>query len=259
MIPYLAPSKPRGFAHRGASAYFPENTLPAFAAAMAAGVRYLEMDLWATCDGVVMVHHDPTLLRLCGDPRRLSDLTYAEVRRLDAGWGFSPDGGVTFPHRGQGIVIPTLAEVLAAFPSALCNLEIKQAQPAIEALTLETLRAAGAEARVLLAAEQDAIMARIRPLCGAIPTSLSLGEAALFFDWLTRGCCEAYTPPGVALQIPVVWQGRTLVSAESVGAAHAVGLEMHVWTVNQPEEIRRLLELGVDGVMSDYPEYLSFS
>lgn len=255
MTPYLAPPKPRLFAHRGASACFPENTLPAFAAAVAVGLPYLEMDVRATRDGVVMVHHDPTLERLCNDPRPLSDLTFDELRQLDAGWGYCAVDG-THPHRKAGIVIPTLTEVLAAFPQAWCNIEIKQGAPAIEALVIDTIRAAGATERVLLAAEQDNVMVNIRALCGAIPTSLSFGEAAAFYDWLSGGCRGAYRSPGVALQIPPSWEGRDLITPAAVAAAHAVGLEIHVWTINDIAEMLRLLTLGVDGIMSDYPERL---
>ncbi|BCR05356.1 glycerophosphoryl diester phosphodiesterase [Desulfuromonas versatilis] len=253
---YLKPPPPRLFGHRGASAHFPENTLPAFRAAVEAGMPYLEMDVWATADGAVVVHHDETLQRLCGVDRRVSEITLAELRRMDAGWGFTPDGG-GHPFRGKGITVPTLDEVLKEFPTAFCNIEIKQSAPSIEQLVLDTVRGAGMEARVLLAAEQDAIMTRLRPLCGTIPTSLSYGETAAFFAWLGGGCKGDYQPPGVALQIPETWGGRLLVSAESVQAAHAVGLEVHVWTVNDPQSVERLLKLGVDGLMSDYPEMLA--
>lgn len=256
MIPYLALPRPRLFAHRGASAVYPENTLPAFAAATAAGLAYLEMDVWATSDGVVVVHHDPTLQRLCGVSQPVSAVDFRTLQSYDAGWGFSRDNGTTFPQRGQGIVVPSLAAVLQHFPHARCNIEIKQAEPVIVANTVSTIKETGAEQRVLLAAENDRTMAVIRRECGSIPTSLSFAEAAAFFDWLTHGCRAPYTPPGVALQIPVNWQGRRLVSRESVAAAHAVGLEVHVWTVNDADQARELLDLGVDGIMGDIPELL---
>lgn len=255
--PYLAPPKPRLFAHRGASAHFPENTLPAFAAAVNSGLIYLEMDVRATRDGVIVVHHDETLQRLCGVDRPLADCTLAELLEYDAGYGFSPDGGATHPHRGKGIIVPTLAGVLAACPQAFCNIELKHDLPGAEKLLLEVIRRAGAERRVLLAAEKDRIMERLRPLCGDIPTSLAFGEVAAFFGWLEGGCRGEYRPPGAALQIPPRWEGRELATAASVAAAHGAGMEVHVWTVNEETEMERLLALGVDGVMSDYPERLA--
>jgi glycerophosphoryl diester phosphodiesterase len=252
---YFDPPLPRLFGHRGASAHFPENTLPAFRAALAAGVHYLELDVWATADGHVVAHHDETLLRLCGDPRRVSNVTLAELKALDAGFGFSPDGS-NRPCFGQGIAVPTLAEVFKAFPAAFFNIEVKQESPAIEEQVLAVIDAARAADRVLLAAEQDSIMQRLRPLCGPIPTSYSFGELQAFFDWLQGGCRGDYRPPGAALQIPEIWGGHTLVTPETVRAAHALGLEVHVWTVNEPQDMERLLALGVDGLMSDYPERL---
>lgn len=252
---YLDGPRPRLFGHRGASAHHPENTLLAFQAAIEAGIPYLELDVWATRDGVVVAHHDETLQRLCGDPRRLSDVTLADLKALDAGSGFSPDG-LHRPSFGLGITVPTLDEVFKAFPAAFYNIEIKQESPAIEKAVLAAIETAGMADRVLLAAEQDAIMQRLRPLCGAIPTSFSFGELAAFFTWLHGGCGSDYQPPGVALQIPESWNGRSLVTAETVGAAHALGLEVHVWTVNETQDMERLLGLGVDGLMSDYPERL---
>jgi len=253
---YLAPPRPRLFGHRGASAHYPENTLPAFRGAVEAGVPYLELDVWATADGEVVVHHDETLLRLCGVDRHITDLTLAELKTLDAGFGFSTDGDRTHPFRGGGITVPTLTEIFDAFPEAFCNIEIKQEAPAIEEQVLAAVRRAGRTEQVLLAAEQDSIMQRLRPLCAPIPTSLSFGELAAFFGWLHGGCQGEYRPPGVALQIPESWQGQPLVTPESVRIAHAVGLEVHVWTVNEPQDMERLLDFGVDGLMSDYPERL---
>lgn len=253
---YFSPPRPRLFAHRGAAGHFPENTLPAFATALASGLSYLEMDVWATADGSIVVHHDDNLLRLCGVDRPVSACSLTELQAFDAGFGFTAADG-THPFRGGGIAVPTLAEVLETFPQALCNIEIKQAAPAIEPLVLETVRRAGAADRVLLAAEQGAVMQRLRPLCGEIPTSLSFDESAAFFAWLEAGGRGVYRPPGVALQIPETWQGRTLVTGQTVAAAHAVGLEVHVWTVNAEPAMERLLALGVDGVMSDYPERLA--
>lgn len=251
---YLTPSKPRFFAHRGASGAFPENTLPAFLAAASAGIPYLELDVWMTRDGHVVTHHDETLQRLCGDPRRLSDLTLTELQNLDAGSTFTLDGGRSFPFRSQGIKVPTLLEVFSACPNSRFNIEIKDPAPAAAEQTVTALRAAGREADVLLAAEDHLTMQRIRPLCPELPTSLSFAEAAAFFSWLEGGCQSVYYPPGVALQIPEFYGARQLVTAESILAAHAVGLEIHVWTVNQAADIQRLLTLGIDGVMSDFPE-----
>ena len=191
-----------------------------------------------------------------GSIGRISEVSLTELKSLDAGFGFSP-GGDYHPFRGGGITIPTLEEVLRAFPDAFCNIEIKQSEPAVEKETVDLVRRLGREATVLLAAEQDAVMARLRSLCDVIPTSLSFGEAADFFDRAEKGTLSDYQPPGRALQIPQTYGSRTLVSPETVAAAHACGMEVHVWTVNDPDDMKRLLRMGVDGLMSDVPEILA--
>ncbi len=253
---YFTPPRPRLFAHRGSAGAWPENTLPSFLAALAAGVVYLELDVWVTRDGVAVIHHDETALRTCGVDARICDLTLSELKKLDAGHGFNPDGGPEYPFRGRKIAVPTLTELFEVAPGALFNIEIKQGNPPVEDLIVDTVVQTGMEARVLLAAEQDEVMQRIRKGCGDIPTSLSFGELQDFYDWVGAGCRDPYAPPGKALQIPQTFGPLELVTQESVQAAHAAGLEMHVWTVNDRADMQRLFKLGVDGLMSDHPEVL---
>lgn len=254
---YFDPPRPRLFGHRGSAGHHPENTLPSFQAAVDAGLTYLELDVWGTKDGHIVVHHDETAWRTCGVPRRIPEMTLAQIKALDAGWGFSPDGGRTHPFRGRGVAIPTLEELFQAFPEVFFNIEIKQQAPPVEDLAMAVIRREGKEDAVLLAAEKDAVMARLRPACGEIPTSLSYRELAAFFAWVEKGCRGEYRAPGAALQIPRTYGGRTLVTPEAVQAAHAAGMEMHVWTVNDPEEMKSLLEMGVDGIMTDFPQLLA--
>lgn len=248
---------PRLYGHRGSSAHYPENTLPAFRAALGAGIPYLELDVWATRDGHIVIHHDENTLRLGGVNRRICDCTLSEVKELDAGHTFSPDEGASFPFRGEGITVPTLDELFDVCPNAFFNIEIKQGSPPIESLVLAAIHRAKKEDSVLMAAETDAVMQRLRPLCGDIPTSLSYGELGAFFRWLDEGCPSGYRPPGDALQIPETYGFKTLVSPKMLEAAHSLGLEVHVWTVNKPADMERLLGWGVDGIMSDWPEVLA--
>ncbi len=255
-LPYFAPATPRLFGHRGSAATHPENTLLSLAAAVEVGMPYLEFDVWCTRDGHVVVHHDETLQRTCADARRVSDLCLRELRRLDAGYAFSP-GGNGFPFRAQGITVPTLQDVLETFPETRCNIEIKQENPPIEEQVVHTVRGCGADDRVLIASEKDTVLARLRPLCGAIPTNLGYGEVAAFFAWLQQDCPQGYDPPGQAVQIPAQWGDLRLVTRASLAAAHRLGLEMHVWTVNEEVQMKELLALGVDGIMSDRPRLLA--
>ncbi len=254
MHPYFSLPLPHVFGHRGASGEAPENTREAFELALSQGVRFLEMDCHATHDGEIVILHDADVDRVTSGSGPVKEHRFAELRELDAGFHFSPDGR-HFPYRERGVRIPRLVEILEAFPEAHINLEIKQPMPAIAEEVVRIIRQAGATARVLLAAEQAEVMAGLRALDPGTAIGFSLEDVVGFFQALDEGF-ERYEAPGHALQIPPSFLARPLVSSESVRAAHERGLFMHVWTVNEPEEMRRLLALGVDGIMSDFPARL---
>jgi glycerophosphoryl diester phosphodiesterase len=254
--PYFDIRRPQLFGHRGASGEAPENTRPSFERALAQGVQYLEMDCHATADGEIVVHHDATLERTTDAGGPVSALTFRELERVDAGFRFTPDAGRSFPFRGAGVRVPRLAEVLAAFPEARVNLEVKQADPPIAEEVVRLVRRARAEARVLLAAEDEAVLAQLRALDPGTALGSSLVDVVEFVRAGAEGRLEQFTPRGHALQVPTHALGRPLVTREFVAAAHARGLAVHVWTINEPDEMRRLLELGVDGLMSDFPARL---
>jgi glycerophosphoryl diester phosphodiesterase len=206
----------------------------------------------ATADGHVVVLHDPTLDRTTDGSGPVKAATLDQVQRLDAGCRFVAADG-SFSYRGQGIRIPTLRELLSAVPTAPLNIEIKQEDPPIVDRVLADLDAFGARERTLLAAEHHVIMGRIRAEAPDVVTSASSAEVADFVFRLRDGRLEGWSSPAVALQVPPEYGGTVIVSAESVAAAHARGLEVHVWTINDEPEMTRLLDLGVDAIMSDFP------
>jgi glycerophosphoryl diester phosphodiesterase len=180
-------------------------------------------------------------------------MSLAALQALDAGAAFTaPDG--SHPFRGQGIRVPTLRELLAAQPDVPLNIEVKQDDPPIVDRVLADLDAFGARERTLLAAEHHHIMERIRTAAPAMLTSSSAAEVAEFVYRVRDGRLDDYRPVAVALQVPPAYEGTPIVIAESVAAAHRVGLEVHVWTINDEGEMERLLALGVDAIMSDFPE-----
>lgn len=243
---------PRLFAHRGASGSVPENTLEAFLEGMAAGADRLEMDVHGTADGHVVVFHDEDLDRTTDAAGPLRLRTLAELKALDAGYRFTDAQGRT-PFRGKGLRIPTLDEVLAALPGVPLNIEVKQDQPAIDAAVLEVLDRHHARERVLLAAFEDRIVKRLRVLAPDMVTSLSADEVAAFVAACWSGSMEGYAVPGQALQVPPDHEGIEIVTPAFVAAAHALDMEVHVWTINEEAEMERLLDLGIDGLMSDDP------
>ncbi|MFZ2061793.1 MAG: glycerophosphodiester phosphodiesterase [Candidatus Binatus sp.] len=249
---FFTPAPPRVFGHRGAAGTHPENTLESFRGAVASGVQYLEFDIHMTRDGEVVVAHDNHLARMCGLDRKIAEMTHAELAAADAGRMFTLDGA-TFPFRDKGIRVPRLAEVLEAFPKLRMIVEVKQIAPSVVAPMLELIDRAGIRRSVLVASEHQEPLDEIRKLAPEIPTNFSYLESGLFIQ--AMGTRDAnYRPPADAVQISHFYENWELVTRQSVEFAHSLGVEMHVWTVNEEAEMSQLLDMGVDGLISDYPE-----
>jgi glycerophosphoryl diester phosphodiesterase len=249
---------PAILAHRGASARAPENTLEAFRLAVEEGAGGLELDVHATRDGEIVVIHDATVDRTTDGSGAVAGMTLEELRRLDAGYRFSPDGGRTFPYRGRGTRIPTLAEVYAQFPDVRVNADIKETRAGTEEVVLRVIRRAAAEVRTLVASNHHAVVRRFRRASGGrIRTAASRREIAAFY-LMSCSRLEALGHPAYdALQVPVEHKGITLVTPRFLGAAHSRDVRVDVWTINDAAEMRRLWDLGVDGVMTDRPGVLA--
>jgi glycerophosphoryl diester phosphodiesterase len=256
MTSFFLNSTPRLFAHRGASGEAPENTLAAFHRAVALGVEYIELDVHVSRDGHVVVIHDATLERTTNGSGAVREQPLAQLQQWDAGYRFSPDGGATFPFRAMGVTVPTLAEVFYQCPGVKFTVEIKPEEPAVEEQVIAVIRACERESDVILASEHDRVLQRVRDFAPDLATSFAYGEVFDFIQRVTTGALADYRPLGHAVQIPPEFQGVPLVTEQTLAAAHEVGCEMHVWTINDAREMVRLLDLGVDGVMSDFPERL---
>jgi glycerophosphoryl diester phosphodiesterase len=240
-------------AHRGGSLLAPENTLLAFERAVHWwGADMLELDVHPTWDGDVVVFHDDTLDRTTDGAGRVADRTLRELRELDAGYRFTPDAGRTFPFRGREIRIPTLREVFERLPGVRVNIEIKDG--AAQEAVWEAVTATGAHDRVLFAAGSSRNRARLRNY--PIPTSAGKEELWPFYLQQKLGL-SVYTPAVDALQIPDEWQGRRVASPGFVREAHRRNLPVHVWTVDEVADMHRLLDWGVDGIMTDRPDRLA--
>jgi glycerophosphoryl diester phosphodiesterase len=255
--PFFALAPPLVFGHRGACGERPENTLPSFERALAQGADVLELDVHATADGEVVVLHDGDVARTTDGAGDVGTLRFEQLARLDAGFRFADASGAT-PFRGAGVRIPRFAEVLAAFPGVPLNVELKRDDARLLARVLDLLRDAKREELTLLAAESDetmrALRAAVRERGARVAFGASVGDVLGF----VRAAISGGAPPAgpMALQIPAEFLGRPLVTPELVAFAHAHGVQVHVWTINDEAEMRRLLALGVDGVMSDFPARL---
>ena len=240
IVAFLDAPLPLAFAHRGGAAEGDENTAEAFGRAVAMGYRYVETDVHATADGVPVVFHDPDLRRLTGSPGTVARMRWADLATLRVG--------------GAG-AIPRLDDVLAAWPDIRFNIDVKS-DPAA-APTVQMLRRAGATDRVLLASFDDRRLSRMRALAGpGVVTSLGRrGVARMRMASLVRLPIRLSSSI-VAAQVPVRSGPVPVVDRGFVTYAHRLGLQVHVWTLDDPAAIGRMLDLGVDGIMTDRLEVL---
>lgn len=256
-VPQVGEHWPIDFAHRGASSRAPENTLEAFRLAILSGAGGLELDVHMTSDGRIVVIHDDSVDRITEGTGLVRRMTLHEVQSFDAGYRFTPDGGTTYPYRGRGARVPELGEVLREFPGHKVNIDVKEEQPGVEAALLKTITDAGAGDRVLVVSEMPAVVERVRELSeNSISTGASRQEIRDFYR-LSRLRLEFLVrPPYDALQVPVEYGGREVVTPRFIKAAHNRGVRVDVWTIDDPGEMRRLLDLGADVIMTNRPEVL---
>jgi glycerophosphoryl diester phosphodiesterase len=246
---------PWAIAHRGGRGLWPENTLFAFEQAAALGVDVLEMDLRVTLDGAIVAMHDARVDRTTGGSGRVSSMTLAALRALDAGFHFRNAAG-EFPFRGRGIVAPTLEEVLARFPQHRLNVEMKEFTPAQAEQLCAMLTSAGALNRVMVASMSHSSMRAFRDRCPSVASSVTVPEGFALYLLYRLGIPSLYRGPAVAIQAPRTMRGRPLVEPDLVELAGRYNLPMQVWTVNDPAEMKRLLAMGVHGILTDYPDRL---
>jgi len=254
--PFWSGPTPRAIAHRGGRGLWPENTLHAFRAAAALGVDVLEMDLRQTADGEIVVLHDDAVDRTTDGTGPVASLGLAALQRLDAGYRWTADGGVTHPYRGRGIVVPTLRQVFAALPQARMNLEIKGRGPAMVAPLCVLIREQAMQDRVVVVAvDQDTIDA-FRLACPQVATGATRNEVVRFALHSAAFLGSRYVARAQVLQVPERFGWIPVLTRRFVRDARRLNLKIEVWTVNEPDEMKRLLALPVDGIMTDHPDRL---
>jgi glycerophosphoryl diester phosphodiesterase len=249
---FFSVEHPIRLAHRGSRILWPENTLHAFERAVEDhGYRYLELDVHLSADRVPMVIHDRTLDRTTEATGPVSAMTVDELKALDAGYRFAPEHD--YPLRGAGITIPTLDEVYKAFPDARINIDLKQ--PAEEWAVAEVIRDNEAEHRTLVGSFYDRRIARFRRITeGSV--AVSAGPAAAVRMFMRSRVGRVARAPVQAYQLTDQYRGLT-IDRRLVDAVHRAGAHVHVWTVNEADEMQRLLDLGVDGIITDRPDVLN--
>ncbi len=243
-------------AHQGGDGLWPGNTLFAFQNAAALGVDVLEMDLHVTKDNVLVLIHDETVDRTTNGSGAVEEMTLDEIKALDAAYDWSPDGGVTFPYRSQGITIPTLEEVFQAFPGYRMVIEIKKTERAMAAPFCALIRQYGMQNRVLVASFHDTRMAEFRAECPEVATSSARQETTLFVLLSKIFLSGLVSPAYHSLQVPETSSGITVMTPQFVHAAHARNLKVEPWTINEPELMRQYIAWEVDGIITDRPDLL---
>lgn len=239
----------RLYAHRGAAAERPENTMPAFERAIEIGVDALELDVHVTRDDRLIVVHDETGARTAAAPLAWAQLDLADARRLDVGWGFvAPDG--SRPFAGHGIAVPLFEDVLDAFPNVTINVDIKS-DPRAPKLMVDLVRAHGAEGRVTIASFHQRQVSAVRRLRYAGETALAQPEVATLFALPAVLWKQLFA--GTAAQIPTHAGPLRFDRAPFIAKCHLLGLRVDFWTIDDPDEARRLLALGADGIMTNDP------
>jgi glycerophosphoryl diester phosphodiesterase len=242
---------PVAIAHRGSRLLWPENTMVAFSEAVSLGFRHLETDLHLTSDGVLVCHHDSTVDRTTDGFGPVAALTFAQLSSLDAGYRHVGPGGHSF--RGRGVRVPALEEAVLAFPEVSFVVDLKT-DSLIEPLH-RLIEGLALHDRLIVGSFSDRRLEEFRVVSrGRVATSTG---AASSRSWLVASRIgRGVSTEARALQLPVRSRGVRVVDRRLVEAAHARGLQVHVWTVNNPSEMADLLDLGVDGLITDRPDLL---
>jgi glycerophosphoryl diester phosphodiesterase len=258
------------YAHQGGAWESPSSTLFAIGRAVAAGATGIELDVHATADGELVVCHDATVDRTTAGVGDIVTFTLAELRQLDFSYWFIPGADVTpdrpaedYPYRGRApddptFGIATLREVLEQFPGVVLNLDIKQTAPVVAPYEEALARLLAEYDRVddvIVASFLDPATDAFRGFAPRVPTSA--GTMATAEAWRATHAGEAMPQmAAVAFQVPERFGDQVVVDERFVAAAHAAGKAVHVWTINDTASMERLLDLGVDGIISDLPTTL---
>lgn len=237
-------------AHRGGGGIAPEETMEAFAASYALGVDVFEIDINSTSDDVLVLMHDTTIDRTTDGTGSVNDFTWDELSQLDAAYFYTEDEGATYPLRGTGVTVARLDEVLAAYPDMLYLIESKQTSPGITQAIIDVVDAAGMRDQVALASFTDAEVLEFRDLAPDILTTLTLIEG---LDWYAGA--SGWEPPVPLFSAPMEY-GPIVMTGDDVARAQDQGMAVFVWTINDRADLEAVVDMGANGIITDYPNIL---
>lgn len=280
--PWLA-RRVLNFSHGGGELEAPANTLFALKTSIAKGADVLEIDVQATADGHIVLMHDTTIDLTTSGTGRVDSLTLRQLKAVDAAHWFVPDCGPCHDRPAEDYIyrgyatgerplppelrafspndfrIPTLREVLAAFPRALINIEIKTTAPETapyEQKVADLLARFGRTTNTIVTSFNDTAVAQFKASAPCVSTAPGVQQVTAF--WLgSQGPLPGIPLPGHhALQVPIEQDGLQVVTPDFVQDAHNNGLAVHVWTVDDEATMRWLIDIGVDGIMTNRPTLL---
>lgn len=256
MKPFVPRQLLLNIAHRGGAGERPESTLEAFRHALEVGSDVLELDVHLSRDGLLVVSHDADLSRVSGDTGKIRELTVEELQRVDAGALWESEDG-SRPYAGRGLTLITLKELFRELPEAAMNVDIKVAEPEAARQVVDLIRRFQREERTAVASFLPRQLRRVRRIAPDIVTGASPSDVRLFYLLSRLGLARLASNTIPYLQVPESHGNLRLATPGFIGSAHAAGREVHVWTVNATEDMQRLIEIGVDGIVTDYPARLA--
>jgi len=239
-------------AHRGGARLAPEATIAAFQNAVDIGVDVLELDVHATSDGVVVCMHDHEVDRTTDGTGFIREMTFDELRQLDAAHRFTTDGGETYPYRGTGLVVPSFGEVLDAFADQYFMVEVKQFEPyaSIVDAVMSVIGEREMWHQVMVVSMSDAVVQEIRASYPLSVTGMGMAEG-MELIFLDEHLAADYEPPALHFQAPAEF-----VSPELMAMANRFDVRIHAWTINEPDEMQAAIDVGVHGIITDDPAAL---
>ncbi len=249
---------PVRIAHRGASGETPENTLLSIRTAIEKyQVDLTEADVHLSRDGVPVLIHDETVDRTTNGKGRVGDYPLSELKRLDSGYHFDPGGGLEFPYRGKGVAIPTLEEVLREFPEARFCLEIKEKETEVVERVVQVVSRVARRVPLVVGSFHGKITREFRRFPSPwIKLAFSRRDVVLGYLAFRLGL-RRFSPPARYASLPRSSRGIRLDEESWITFLHQRGVRVFYWTVNDPGEMRTLLERGADGILSDFPDRLN--
>ena len=256
--PYLS-NNPNvlNIAHRGGLGLSPENTIISFQRAIKEGADILELDIRSTSDSILVLLHDKTVDRTTNGKGRISELTLKEAKRLNAGYRWTENDSLSFPFRTLNIKIPTFNEFLTNFKDYNLNIEIKQHHDFIAKKLCESIKENQIQDNVVIGSFNDEVLDEFRFYCPDVATSPGRDEIRTFYGFSYVYLDKFYRPKSDIYQLPEFFRTTHVLTERLVNAAKQKNIPIFVWTVNDPDEMRRFIEMGLNGIITDYPDRLS--